>query len=217
MTDPSPSAAPRWRRRKTARPGEIVAAALAEFADKGYAAARLEDVAARAGVSKGALYRYFETKADLFRAVAEHVASANIERLEAAVLARGVRFDLAVATILGQAAEIAEASRLGGVAKMVIGESRNFPDLARVWHDAVAARALGAVAELVRRAQDRGEVRPGDPRLHALSIMGPMVVGLLWREVFTPSGGAVLDLRALAAQHAATVLKGLAAEPKETA
>lgn len=214
MTDPSPPAAPRWRRRKTDRPGEIVAAALAEFADKGFAAARLEDVAARAGVSKAALYRYFETKADLFRAVAEHVAAANLERLEAAVLAEGARFDVAVAMILVRVAEVAETSRMGGVAKMVIGESRNFPDLAKVWHDAVAGRALGAVAELVRRAQARGEVRPGDPRLHALSIMGPMVVGLLWREVFTPAGGAGFDLRALAGQHAATVMRGLAAQPE---
>jgi len=217
MPEPSPAAGPRWRRRKTDRPGEIVAAALAEFADRGYAAARLEDVAARAGVSKAALYRYFETKADLFRAVAEQAASANIDRLEAAVLAEGARFDLAVTMILSRVAEIAEGSRLGGVAKMVIGESRNFPDLARVWHDAVAGRALGVLTELVRRAQARGEVRPGDARLHALSIMGPMVVGLLWREVFAPAGGAPVDLRALAAQHAATVLKGLAAQPGEIA
>src|SRR5438552_15578544 len=77
---PSPSA-PRWRRRKAARPSEIVAAALAVFAEKGFAAARLDDIAARAGVSKGALYLYFATKEDLFRAVVTDAGGPNIETL----------------------------------------------------------------------------------------------------------------------------------------
>lgn len=202
-------AGPRWRRRKSERPGEIVAAAFAEFAERGFAAARLEDVAARAGVSKAALYRYFDTKADLFRAVAETAAAEALERLRPMVLAEGVRFDRVVPTILAAVAEIGGAARTGAVARMVIGESRSFPDLARAWHDAVAGRALGLLTEVVAAAQARGEVRPGDPRLHALSLMGPMIVGLLWREVFVPVGGAPVDLRALAAQHAATMVEGL--------
>jgi hypothetical protein len=94
---------------------------------------------------------------------------------------------------------------------MVIGESRNFPELAKVWHDEVVSRALGLIAGLIERAQAKGEVRPGDPRLHAFSLMGPMLMGLLWRETLQPAGGAPLDLDALAKQHAETVLQGLLA------
>jgi AcrR family transcriptional regulator len=207
-----PSDAPKWRRRKTARPGEILAAALSVFAEKGFAAARLEDIAARAGVSKAALYLYFDTKTDLFRAVVEQSVAPDIERMRPLAEQYDGAFDDLLPIVLGRLAQIAEAAPIGGVAKMVIGESRNFPDLARVWHDAVVARGVGLITDLVERAQSRGEVRPGDPRLHAVSIMGAMVMGILWREVFVPEGAVPIPLPELAVQHARTVLGGLLVE-----
>src|SRR5438874_171360 len=83
---------PRWRRRKDARPAEIVAAALEVFAEKGFAAARLDEIAARAGVSKGALYLYFATKQDLFAAVVRDAVAPNIEAVEAMVQGYGGDF-----------------------------------------------------------------------------------------------------------------------------
>jgi AcrR family transcriptional regulator len=214
MSQPPDDTSPRWRRRKTARPGEIVAAALAVFAEKGFAAARLEDIAARAGVSKAALYLYFETKTDLFRAVVAEAVAPNIERIRPLAEGYQGRFADALPLVLGRLALAAEAAPLGGVAKMVIGESRNFPDLARVWHDTVASQGLALLAGMIGRAQDRGEVRPGDPRLMAVSVMGPMLVAILWREVFVPVGGDPIPLPALAAQHARTLLDGLLVETR---
>ena len=101
------------------------------------------------------------------------------------------------------------ASRLPAIARMVIGESRNFPDLARIWHDDVVAGVIRTVAKIIARAQARGEVAPGDPRLHAFSLMGPMVMAMLFREVFGGVGGNPPDLSALADQHARTALRGL--------
>src|ERR1700750_3287710 len=75
--------APKFRRRKTDRPGEIVHAAMEVFAEKGFAAARLDDIAGRAGVSKGALYLYFETKEDLFRAVVGQAIAQNLTAVRA--------------------------------------------------------------------------------------------------------------------------------------
>lgn len=207
-----PLGEPRWRRRKEARPGEIVAAALEVFAEKGFAAARLDDIAARAGVSKGALYLYFETKQDLFAAVVRDAVSPNIAAVEALAAAIDLPFAQVARMLLGRAAEMMIASPVGPVAKMVIAESRNFPELARVWHDEVVARMLGVLTGLIERAQARGEVRPGDSRYHALSLIGPMLMGLLWREVLEPAGARPLDLRALAQQHVETVLSGLLAE-----
>src|SRR3954454_3358869 len=79
----------RWRRRKEARPGEILDAALDCFAERGFAATRLEDVAARAGVTKGTAYLYFESKEDLFKAVVRAFVVPTIEHIEAAVEAPG--------------------------------------------------------------------------------------------------------------------------------
>ena len=206
------SPVPKWRRRKEQRPGDIIAAALAVFAEKGFAAARMEEIARRAGISKGTLYLYFETKQDMFRAVVREVVVPNIGTVQQAALAADLPFAAMVRMLLPRFAELVTTLPIGAVAKMVIGESRNFPELARVWHDEVIFRALGVVAGMIERAQARGEVRPGDPRTHAFSIMGPMLMGVLWRETLTPVGGAVLDLPAIARQHAETVLAGLLAE-----
>jgi len=201
--------APKWQRRKEARPAEIVAAALAVFAEKGFASARTEDIAARAGISKGALYLYFPTKEDLFRAVVHEAVVPNIEALTAQLRAADMPFAALVRTMLPRFAEMVLITRLGAVAKMVVGESGNFPELARVWYDSVISRAIGMLSGLIADAQQRGEIRPGDPRTHAFSIMGPMMMGVIWHETFSPIGGEAIDLPAVARQHVETVLGGM--------
>jgi len=211
MTD-----APKFRRRKTARPAEIIEAALSVFAATGFAAARLDEIARRAGVSKGALYLYFETKEDLFRAAVRAAVTPNLEGIRAVAEAFDGPFAQLIPMILTRAAQAMSVSQLGAVVKMVVGESRNFPDLARIWHDDVVAFMLDLMTGLIERAQGRGEVAPGNPRLYAFSLAGPMVMAVLYREVFGGGDGAdPPDLQALAAQHARTVLHGmLLGEPK---
>jgi len=209
------TAQPRWRRRSEARPAEIVAAAHAVFAEKGFAAARLDDIAARAGISKGALYLYFETKTDLFAAVVRDSVAPNIDGLR--LLAQGFRggFEELALLLFDRLAGVVGSARLGAVAKMVIGESRNFPDLAKLWHDGVVAPAEGLVTAMIEQAQDRGEVRPGDPRLFALGLISPVLLSALWTEVFVPVGGRPIDVAALLRQHAQTVLRGMRPEGEE--
>jgi AcrR family transcriptional regulator len=203
---------PKWRRRKDARPSDIVAAALLVFGEKGFAGARIEEIAARAGVSKGTVYLYFETKAELFRAVVRDTMTPNLDVIERTVLSLELPFATLIRMMLPRFAELVTARPVGALVKMVVGESRNFPELAKVWHDDVIHKAVGLIAGVILRAQERGEVRGGDPRVHAFSIMGPMLMGVLWSETFTPVGGAAIDLPAIARQHAETVLGGLLAE-----
>lgn len=203
---------PKWQRRAEDRPREICAAALEVFAEKGFAAARLEEIAKRAGVSKGTLYLYFQDKEDLFRAVVRDTVAPNIDAVRQAVAAADVPFAQLVSLFLARFAEVTARVPVGAVAKMVIGESRNFPELAKVWHDQVASGAIAMLSDIIGSAQAKGDVRPGDPRLFAFTLMGPMLMGLLWRETLQPVGGAPLDLEALAAQHGEAVLKGLLTE-----
>jgi AcrR family transcriptional regulator len=209
MAGMSPVPAPRWRRRKEERPRDIIAAALAVFTERGFAAAKLDEIARRAGVSKGTLYLYFATKEELFRAVVREVVAPNIETVRAGLLEGALPFADTLRAFLPRFARLVTDLPIGAVAKMVIGESRNFPELAKVWHDDVILKAVGLLAGFVAQAQARGEVRPGDPRLHAFSIMGPMMIGVIWRETFTPVGGEPVDLEAIALQHVETVLGGL--------
>jgi AcrR family transcriptional regulator len=204
---------PKWQRRAEDRPREICAAALDVFAEKGFAAAKLDEIAKRAGVSKGTLYLYFEDKEQLFRAVVRDTVVPNVENLRAAIIQTGLPFADLVRLFLGQFVEIANRVPIGAVAKMVISESRNFPELAKVWHDEVVSKGIGTLTALIEMGQAKGEVRDGDARLHAFTLMGPMLMGLLYRETLEPVGGAPLDFGALARQHADTVLSGLLAEP----
>lgn len=207
-----PTGQPKFRRRKADRPDEIVAAALEIFAEKGFAAARLEDIAARAGVSKGAIYLYFATKEDVFRAVVEQGVAPNLAAVQQmaqqapsfAPLARG-------ATQL--IAKVMTTSPVGGIVKMVVAEARNFPELARIWHDRLVAPALGAMTAAIAAGQARGEIRPGDPRLFAVSLISPLLVGVVFRETFAPVGAEPFDLPALAAQHVETLLRGMTPSP----
>jgi AcrR family transcriptional regulator len=201
---------PKWRRRAEARPGEIVQAAFEIFAEKGFAAAKLDEIAAKAGISKGALYLYFETKEDIFRAVVREAVAPNLDMVEAVLAQEAMPFPDLMRLVFARLALVIGTTRLGAVAKLVVGESRNFPELARVWHDEVVSRALGALSEALARAQTRGEIRLGDPRLQAFSIMGPILMGVLWQETFTPIGAPALDLELLIAAHGETVLAGLA-------
>ena len=208
--------APKFRRRKADRPDEIVSAALATFAEKGFAAAKLDDIARRAGVSKGAVYLYFETKEDVFRAVVERAILPNVGMVKAMAAAHPGPLSDLLRNVVTHVSGVVESTPLGGVLKMVVGEARNFPELARVWHDELVSQALGAMTTAIANAQARGEVKPGDPRAYALQVVSPLLVGVLWRETFVPVGAEPFDLPALMRQHLETLLSGMLTEGAPT-
>lgn len=199
----------RWARRAEERPGDICAAALEVFREKGFAAARVDEIAERAGVSKGTLYLYFRDKEELFEAVVRETVAPNINSLRSATINSDMSFEEVVRSFLSAFGAMAKQFPIGAVIKMVIGESRNFPELAKVWHDEIASQVLEVLAGFIRHAQSRGEVREGDARIHAFTLVGPLLMALLWRETLEPAGGAPIDMEALAKQHAETVLSGL--------
>ena len=199
---------PRRQRRKDARPSEIIEAAIAIFAERGFGAARLEDVARRAGVAKGTVFVYFQTKDDLFRAVAQTVLTSHLERLQGAAADLDRPIAELVPMLLMQAAAVIGEGRLPAMMRLLVSESRQFPDLARVWHDEVVSKVLGLLTMAIERAQARGEIKSGNARLYAFSIIGPMLASALFREVFRDTA-PLPDLRELAEQHARTILDGL--------
>jgi AcrR family transcriptional regulator len=213
MREIVPSFKPKWRRRKDARPAEIIEAALAVFAETGFAAAKLDDIARRAGVAKSSLYLYFETKEQLFRAVVRSAITPNIATIKAMAEAFDGPFKVLAPALLQSAAVLMTGSQVPAVAKMVIGESRNFPDLARVWHDDVVSQVIGILSGVIDRGQARGEIKPGDPRLYAFSLVGPLLMAVLFGEVFAGIAPDPPDLHALAAQHAPILLEGLLTQP----
>lgn len=196
-------------RRKEARPGEIIEAATLVFGEKGYAAARLEEVARRAGVSKGTVYVYFETKEALFRAVARSAMASRLTPkaspspiFEGSVTRALPEF---IARFLGTSTD----DRAHFLVRMVITEAHNFPDLARIWYDEVVLPIADLVANLIADAQSRGEVRAGDPRLIAFSVLGPLQMALLHKATFARIEKFEPDIEALGEQHLQILLHGL--------
>jgi AcrR family transcriptional regulator len=204
---------PPRRRRKQARSAEITAAALEIFANHGFAAARLDDIARRAGVVKGSIYRYFPTKEELFRAVVRSAIVPNLESVRGAAEGFDESYAELAPKLLMGAAAVLSRPLIARFVRLVIGESRNFPDVARIWHDEVVAPVIAAMTGAIARAQARGEAKAGDPRLYAYSFVGPLFTALLYREVFGEATNDLPDLGRIAEQHSRVLLRGLLAAP----
>jgi AcrR family transcriptional regulator len=203
-------AAPRWRRRKDERPAEIIAAALASFAERGFAATRLDDIARRAGVTRGTLYLYFPNKEELFKAVVRQRLVPVLEHGEQMMAMAG---DLPTPALLGKLIEafpdLVINTPISAIPKLVIAEAGNFPDLARFYLDEVIGRGRRLIKALIARGVARGEFRPvADDAFFC--VIAPMLLTMLWQHSLGRYDKGALDPRRLARTHADILLHGLA-------
>lgn len=206
---PEIAAKPRWERRKEARPAELISAALELFIEKGYAGTRLEDVAARAGVSKGTLYLYFENKEDLFKAVVRENIVARISRRADEILHHeGSSAELLRHLITSWWNEYG-SSTAGGLGKLMMAESGNFPEIARFFLDEVIEPWHAMLAAVIRRGAERGEFRRVKAEMFARVITGPLVMLSLWRHSFGVCSQKPLDADEYLATHLDIVLSSL--------
>ena len=210
---PAP-ATPRRARRKQARPGELLEAALALFAEKGYAATRVDAVAARAGVSKGTLFLYFPSKEALFQAVVHEYATRHLDS--------GLR---EVAAYAGPSAELLReflrrwwvrwgSTPASSLTKLIIGEAANFPDLAAFYQQEVVRPGHALVRAIVQRGIARGEFRPVDLDSAVHLVVAPLLHLCTWRHALAGSAHAseLPDAPALLALHADWVVRALQPE-----
>jgi AcrR family transcriptional regulator len=203
------SRAKKWERRSDTRAGELIEAAIHCFGERGFAATRLDDVAARAGVSKATVYLYFDSKEDLFEAVVRAAVSPSLDKMDALVERHeGTTPDL-VRTLLA-ILETALDGPFPAMAKLVLAESGNFPELSRVWVSLVPRRGFSLVERIVQRGVERGEFRAVDPAIVAPLIMAPVVLLGIWKHSFGKHTSMQLDRHAILVEHAETILRGLA-------
>jgi AcrR family transcriptional regulator len=206
----------RWRRRKNARPQEILEAALSVFAERGFAAARMEQIAGRAGVSKGTIYLYFDSKEAVFRALVHEVLGTQIARF--ADFARSSSGPVApvIAGILRMTGKFISASNRVVLPKIVISEAGNFPDLARIYREEVIERGLALFAGLLKKGMASGEFRTL-PIPHAVRLcIAPVLLGAIWRTTFAQLDSEPYDYAGLIETHIATLLRGLKREENDT-
>lgn len=206
---PSKAKPPR-RRAPQERPTEILAAALEEFSARGFQAARLDDVARRAGCSKAAIYLYYKDKTALFEAVVRRWLVSHVTEAHAAMADHRGPAGPLLRLIATRTITLVSQPPVPDIVRLVVGESRVFPHLARFWHDEVISQMLPLVAEIIAGGMASGEFRHADPHYAARSLMSPLVFAALWRSVFEPVGAEPLDTAAFIAFHADLVFAGLA-------
>ena len=205
----------RWRRRKDARPQEILEAALQVFAEKGFAAARMDEIAQRARVSKGTIYLYFESKEAVFRALIQATLVKRVADLVALVRDHKGPIAPLLRELLMRLGHFLSTSDLVMLPKMVIAEAGNFPDLARIYREEVVERGLALFGGLLQTGMDRGEFRKV-PVHHAVRLcMAPLLLAAIWRTNFAPLDREPYDYAGLIDAHVTTLLRGL--QPEERA
>ena len=183
---PHDEAPAKRERRKEARPGELLDAALDLFVEKGFAATRSEEVAARAGVSKGTLFLYFPSKEELFKAVVRENIVGRVNEGFAELQ-----------TFQGSAAEMLRfamlewwnrvgATKASGITKLVMSEARNFPEIADFYQQEVMLPGRALIRQILQRGVDQGEFRPLDMDYAVFSVIAPMIFLIMWKHSMGP-------------------------------
>jgi AcrR family transcriptional regulator len=213
MSDDTSRRTPKFRRRAEARPDEVLDAALDLFIEQGFAQTRVDDIAKRAGISKGAVYLYFESK--------EKILEGLVRRAVVPIATSALEFltdldsdpRLILTMVLKMAAHRLSDPKTVAIPKLVIREVLAFPELAQMYRREVLDRIIPVVEQLIARGVDRGFFRPVDPHLTIRSIIGPVMLHVAMAEIFgiTPKGGLHLDQ--LIDNHLTILFDGLCAPP----
>jgi AcrR family transcriptional regulator len=206
---------PRWQRRKDARPSEILAAALEEFVEHGYAATKLEDVARRAGITKGTLYLYFESKDALFRAVVRETIVPLLASAEQMVDDHTGSPQQLLRRLVLQWWEALSAAGLAGIPKLVMSEATNFPELAQFWFDEVVQRGRQIFAQVLRGGIDSGAFRSVDVDQAVRMILAPVLMAAIWKHSFQACEREGFPVEPYLETSIAIYLRGIAAGPAE--
>ncbi len=204
---------PRWQRRKEERPSEILAAALEEFVEHGYAATKLEDVARRAGITKGTLYLYFESKDALFKAVVQETVVPLLASAERLVSDHEGGPELLLRRLVLQWWETLSGTRLAGITKLVISEAANFPELAQFWFDEVVQRGRKIFADVLWRGIKDGVFREMDVEDAVRMILAPVLMAGIWKHSFLACEKEGFPVERYLETSVEIYLRGIAAEP----
>ncbi|WP_310628235.1 TetR/AcrR family transcriptional regulator [Limnohabitans sp.] len=202
---------PKRERRKEARPGELVKAALDLFVEKGFAATRVDEVAARAGVSKGTLFLYFDSKEDLFKAVIRE----NIANLFPAWNKEFKTFEGSSAEMLHYAMDLwwlnVGNTPASGIVKLVISEAQNFPEVAAFYQKEVVEPGTGLLQSILQRGVDRGEFQSMDTSKSVFSMIAPMIFLMMWKHSMGACAASanIIDPQEFIHMHVDLLLHGM--------
>lgn len=206
--------APKRERRKEARPGELLDAALDLFVEKGFSATRVEEVAARAGVSKGTLFLYFQSKEDLFKAVVrENIANKFPAWQEEFVTFEGTSSDMLRYALVSWWERIGK-TRASGITKLVMSEAQNFPEIAAFYQEEVIKPGNAMIHSILERGVQSGEFRNMDLEQAVHIIVAPMIFLMMWKHSMGACAASanIIDPKEFIHMHVDLLLNGMSAK-----
>jgi len=212
MPTASPKSSIKRRRRKEARPSEIIDAALALFVEKGFAATRLDEVARRAGVAKGTLYLYFESKEILFQSVVKEVIIPELARAEQLAAEFGGSRKELIILLINLWWKFVGHSRLAGMPKLMVSESANFPELASFYVDTVVCRARNMLKHVIEQGIRCGEFKDHDVECSVRLLIAPVVFALIWEKSLAVHDPVQYDLDTYINTHLELFFNGISHE-----
>ena len=185
----------------------ILDAALDVFAEKGFAASRLDDVAARAGVAKGTIYLYFASKEALFEGLIRSSIVLPIEAVRHELLSRDLPAEAALRFLFAWMRREVLGTRRKEIVRLVLSEAARFPALAEVYHREVVSRGMGLFREIAERAAARGEFSGDELARFPQLVIAPGLVAILWTWLFDRF--EPLDTQGLLDAHLAVLMRAL--------
>ena len=193
---------------KDQRRESLLQAALDEFFERGFAAARMADIAKRAGVSKGALYLYFDSKEAMFKALVGSFVTPNIEKIEQ-IAEQSPSLETALQGLAAFAPAMIRESDVPRLMKVLIGDSHMFPEIIQAYREELMESVLALLAGVLESAEASGEIRVSNPYLTARLIVAPIVLSAIWQALFGGRPEARVDLDELFRIHAEMILRAL--------
>ena len=204
-------AAPKFQRRKDERPAEITEAALAAFAENGYAATRVDDVAKRAGVSKGLLYLYFKTKEELFKAVIRSFVAPKVQELSIIVDESELSAEDFIRGPFLSMIKTLPDSPIRVIIRLMFSEGHKHPDLVEYYWENVVRHALEMMKKLIGRGVATGEFRSSAVDEMPQLLISPVILSVFWKQVFDKQ--STLDTDLLIETHIEAMLNYLKVRP----
>ncbi|MDH5393814.1 MAG: TetR/AcrR family transcriptional regulator [Gammaproteobacteria bacterium] len=203
----------RWRRRKEARPEEILDAALDLFTEKGFSATRMADVAKKAGVSKGTLYLYFESKEIIFKELVKTMMSPMVDEAEVAINEfQGSSAELLDKMVTGWW-ESFWHNKLSAIPKLIISEAGNFPEIAEFYVEVIVKRVRGLFEDIIQQGIDNKEFKACNNKEAARLLMAPVIQANIWKFSLKPYDEA-LDEKSYIRLHLEIFLSGIKKDDK---
>lgn len=182
----TPATELRWQRRKESRPGEIIEAAFELFAERGFSATRMDEIAHKAGISKGSLYNYFTSKEAIFEAVVTEDIIPTIDQVEQEIVSADENPEETIRNMIHRLMTYTQGTRLEIIPKLIVSESGNFPDLTTFFVHQVIKRTRNIITTVIQNGIELGEFIDCDPEITARLLLAPVIQDQIWSYSLKP-------------------------------